>query len=127
MIPILFIMLNFLFYLIVVAIGVLAGQQVAQESGQKELAAEQHGRQGDEEVRRVGDQTFRNAVGQCVELIHADTDNGDEAYQDHDASQEPEDVHRLFAEVGEEPWEKQIKVTIDKAVQTKLALAVLSG
>lgn len=77
--------------------------QIADEAGEEELCADEHGGQGDVEPRRTGDEALRNVVVEAVEFFGADADNRQEAYQEHQRAEEAENVHRLLAERAQKP------------------------
>ena len=67
-------------------------------------------------------------VGQAPELIDTDDERSHKAYQEHNGTQETEDVHRLLTERRKEPQRQQIQVAVHKTVQPhELRRAVLAG
>ena len=61
-----------------------------------------------------------------VELEGAHHDDGNETEQEHQAAEQSEEVHRLDAKLRLEPKGKQVKVTVDKAVESELGRAILA-
>ena len=89
--------------MILVSFRGVARDEFAQEACYKELRADNHGRKRQVEVGRVGYQPVGHAVVHVVELADAHDDDGNEAEDEHQRSQEAEEVHGLDAEGGEKP------------------------
>ena len=70
---------------------------------------------------------MRRAVDDVAQLDAAHHYHRDEADKEHQAAQQPEEVHRLDAKLGLEPERQQVEITIHKAVEAKLGGAVLAG
>ena len=101
---------------VVVAAGRVAGDQLAQEAREKELRAQNHRRQGQVEVGRVGHQRVVVARMHVVELERPYHNHRDEAQQEHQASQQAKEMHRLDTKLCLEPQREQVKIAVDKAV-----------
>ena len=121
---------DFLFNQVVVpALGV-ADDEFAEEACEEQHTAENHHQYADVEVRVHTQQHRCPHRAQGVDL-HADYDaDGYHAYQEHQAAHQAEEVHRLLAELVEEPYRHQVQIAVDKPVHAELrdaelALAVL--
>ena len=52
---------------------------------------------------------------------------GDETDEEYHGADESEDMHRLLAEVGEEPQRQQVEVAVEEAVDAELRVSVFPG
>lgn len=90
------------------------------------MRSDHHHREGYVEVRRVGYESLRYAVGKRTELVYAYYSCGDEADYEHDGAEEAEHVHRLAPETAKEPQRDEVKVAVEEAVEPELRLAVFT-
>ena len=82
------------------------------------------------EVRIDAEQHRRADSTQGVDLHTDHHTDSDSTYQEHQAAYQSEEVHRLLAELVEEPDRHQVEVTVHKTTHaelrhSELALAVL--
>ena len=64
---------------------------------------------------------------QGVELSCAHNYDGDESEEEHEATEEAEEVHWFLAEATCEPEGGEVEVAVDEAVEAELGLAVFAG
>ncbi len=110
----------------------VAYDQFAKESGEEKHTAQDHHQNTDMEIRIDAEQHRRAYCAQGMDL-HADhyTDSYG-TYQEHQATDESEEVHRLLAELVEEPYRHQVQIAVHKAAHaelrhSELAFAVLNN
>ncbi len=113
--------------MIFVAFRGVTRNQFSEETCHEELRTDDHGRQRQVEVGRLGHQPVGHAVVHVVQLADSHDDDGDEAEDEHQRTQKAEKVHGLDAEGGEEPQGYQVQIAVEETVQpAELGLAVLA-
>ncbi len=111
---------------VVVAGGGGAGDHFAEEAGEEEHGAQDYGEKGQVEEGLVGDGAEADAPGLVDELGGDDPDGHDEADEEHQDAGGAEEVHRLLAELGEEPQGHEVQETVHETFQTELGYSVLA-
>ena len=102
-IPMSFCLEEFVADLVVVAGRGVARDQFAQEAREEQLGAQDHRRECQVEVGRVGHQRVVIAHVHIVEFERTHHNHRDEAQQEDQAAQQAEEMHRLDPKLGLEP------------------------
>ncbi len=98
-----FFLLYFVFDVVFVPFRSIAGDHLADETGEEEHHTYDHGKDGEVEQRLVGDGSEMDALGLVDKFRDDHPDRHHEAYQEHQQAGEAEEMHRLLAECAKEP------------------------
>lgn len=110
--------LKFLLNLVVVSSRGITAYQFAQEACNEQLRSENHHCQRNVEVGRGGDQRGLDATADGNQFDGTNGDYSQEAEEEHDGTEKAKHVHRFQAEGAHKPQGEEVKISIDKAVQT---------
>ena len=98
-----FSLLYFVFDVVFVPFRSIAGDHLADETGEEEHHTDDHGKDGEVQQRLVGDGSEMDALGLVDKFRDDHPDRHHEAYQEHQQAGEAEEMHRLLAECAKEP------------------------